>query len=177
VVEPVEEPLSAITSGAVSAFGVPGCAVGVAEVHQRLQEAQHEGIKLSVLLIDVDGLKLTNDTLGHHEGDRLLTTVADTLSSELRGPDIPARLGGDEFVILLPHTGSIEASAIARRLACSINGAAQAITCLRGVGASVGWAEFGVDGRDADELLIAADRSMYAAKRHSHQRARRPARG
>ena len=141
------------------------------------KEAQQEGIKLSVLLIDVDGLKLTNDTLGHHEGDRLLTTVAHTLSSELRGPDVPARLGGDEFAILLPHTGSIEASTIARRLARIINGAAQATTSLRGVGASVGWAEHGVDGRDPDELLIAADRSMYAAKRLNHQRTHRPARG
>jgi diguanylate cyclase (GGDEF)-like protein len=140
----------------------------------RARTVQEEGGTLSVLLIDVDGLKLTNDTLGHHEGDRLLTTVAQTLSAGLREGDLAARLAGDEFAVLLAHTDGAGASAIARRLADAIDDAAQVATGIRGVGASVGWAEFGADGRDVEELLIAADRSMYEAKRRNHQRARRP---
>jgi diguanylate cyclase (GGDEF)-like protein len=154
--------------------GLPNRRYFSEELSARTTTAYEEGSKLSVLLVDVDGLKLTNDTLGHHEGDRLLETVAQTLSSVLREGDLAARLAGDEFAVLLSHTDATEASVIARRLARAINSAAQATVGIRGVGASVGSAQLGADGSDADELLMAADRSMYEAKRHNHLRARRP---
>lgn len=153
--------------------GLPNRRYFTAQLGRRATAAQQEDTKLSVLLIDVDGLKLTNDTLGHHEGDRLLVALAQTLSADLRQNDLAARLAGDEFAVLLSHTAATEATMIAQRLGRSLTSAAQAITGLRTVGASVGWAELGSDGRDAEELLIAADKSMYAVKRRNHRQTRR----
>jgi diguanylate cyclase (GGDEF)-like protein len=59
---------------------------------------------VSIIMIDVDGLKTVNDRLGHAFGDQLLIRVAQLLQRSLRGGDIVARLGGDEFAILLPET-------------------------------------------------------------------------
>jgi len=57
-------------------------------------------------MIDINGLKVINDTFGHHEGDKLLQHFASLLSSISRKGDVVARLGGDEFAILLPSTTS-----------------------------------------------------------------------
>ncbi|MCX7828757.1 MAG: diguanylate cyclase [Thermanaerothrix sp.] len=73
-------------------------------------------LPICVLMGDVDGLKLTNDVFGHHEGDRLLVDVAERLKNSLRKEDVLARWGGDEFVVLLPKTDPETAAQIARRL-------------------------------------------------------------
>ena len=59
---------------------------------------------LSIMMVDINGLKVINDTFGHHEGDRLLQHFASLLNSISRKGDVVARLGGDEFAILLPST-------------------------------------------------------------------------
>lgn len=64
---------------------------------------------LSVIMIDIDGLKVVNDTFGHNQGDRLLQHFASLLNSISRKGDVVARLGGDEFVILLPSTTAEQA--------------------------------------------------------------------
>lgn len=156
--------------------GLPNRRYFSEELSRRAKTALEQGGKLTVLLVDVDGLKLTNDTLGHSEGDRLLATVARTLLTGLREGDLAARLAGDEFAVLL-HTDATAARVIARRLERAIDREAQTATHLRGVGASIGWAELGTDARDPEELLIAADRSMYETKRRNHQRAQRPTSG
>lgn len=78
-------------------------------------------IPLSIILADLNGLKITNDTFGHQEGDNLLIAVAQILKSACRATDIVARIGGDEFVILLPHTTKEVASRICEKIkiACS----------------------------------------------------------
>lgn len=78
--------------------------------------AQRYSAELSCLMIDVDGLKLCNDALGHAAGDELLATVADVLRGGCRRCDAVCRAGGDEFVILLPHTPAPMAALLARRL-------------------------------------------------------------
>ena len=74
------------------------------------------GDSAAMLFVDVDGLKLINDTLGHKAGDEALIQVADLLSGGVRKEDCVARLGGDEFGILLAHADEAGALETARRL-------------------------------------------------------------
>jgi len=83
------------------------------EMH-RLDSVRH--LPLSIVMIDVNGLKMINDAFGHAKGDELLTTVSDLLSAMCRSGEIIARTGGDEFVILLPSTPRASADAFIRRL-------------------------------------------------------------
>lgn len=73
-------------------------------------------LPISVIVGDVNALKLTNDTFGHFEGDRLLTNLAEILRKSCRDEDIIARWGGDEFVIFLPRTNNEEAENICQRI-------------------------------------------------------------
>lgn len=75
---------------------------------------------LSLILVDMNGLKLVNDVFGHHEGDSLLMAMAEVLKQSSRSTDIIVRWGGDEFLILQPLTGSRECEAVCRniRTAC-----------------------------------------------------------
>ncbi|UMZ72519.1 PAS domain S-box protein [Natranaerofaba carboxydovora] len=73
-------------------------------------------LPVSILMADVNGLKLLNDTFGHDAGDELLMKSADILTKSCRKEDIIARWGGDEFVILLPQTNGSEADVIAERI-------------------------------------------------------------
>jgi len=71
---------------------------------------------LTLVMADVNGLKLINDSFGHAIGDELLKIVAEVLRKGCRGDDIIARLGGDEFVILLPNTDAAETELILKRI-------------------------------------------------------------
>ncbi|GAA0540385.1 hypothetical protein GCM10010172_22050 [Paractinoplanes ferrugineus] len=119
----------------------------------------------AVLLLDLDGFKQVNDTMGHAAGDALLVAVGRRLGSALRAVDTPARLGGDEFVALLPGlTGPDQADEVARRLLHDI---AEPMTVagreLR-VRASIGIAVCQGAGHDLDRLLQDADAALYEAK-------------
>lgn len=71
---------------------------------------------LSVMMADVNGLKLVNDSFGHEFGDQLLSKVGQVMKKACRKDDILARLGGDEFVLLLPNTDRLEAERILKRI-------------------------------------------------------------
>nr|WP_285801067.1 HD domain-containing phosphohydrolase [Exiguobacterium sp. s122] len=71
---------------------------------------------LALIVVDINGLKLTNDAFGHMVGDRLLIEASNILKREVRGKDTVARIGGDEFVIILPNTDATEAKQLADRL-------------------------------------------------------------
>jgi diguanylate cyclase (GGDEF)-like protein len=116
-----------------------------------------------VMLIDLNGFKQINDTLGHQFGDVVLKAAADRLRGAVRDTDVVGRWGGDEFVILLPgiDDGSgVRASAerIGRSLAASP--IARDVTVHAAIGASL----FPRHGRDLDEMISAADVAMYSAK-------------
>lgn len=120
----------------------------------------------TVLLIDLDGFKYINDTLGHAAGDRLLQLVADTLRDRLRSSDTFGRLGGDEFGVLLPSTTSSDAVVIADSLLASVRAATGWFNGQRvRTTASIGLAETSAEQvGDADDVLAHADMAMYAAK-------------
>lgn len=117
----------------------------------------------ALLLLDVDRLKAINDTHGHAVGDTVLRRVGDTLKKRVRSTDAVGRLAGDEFAVLLPNATGAEADALATALVERL--AEQRVGGWE-ISASIGVARFG-DGQadaDADGVLAAADRAMYAAK-------------
>jgi len=119
----------------------------------------------AVMLMDLDHFKEVNDTLGHHEGDEVLTTIAQRLLARVRGGDVVARLGGDEFAVLLPDVSSQDvAIERAREL---YDAACESITISGieiAVGMSIGLAFSPEHGADATTLLQRADIAMYVAK-------------
>lgn len=132
--------------------------------HHRIELAARRGEHVAALVIDVDGLKQVNDTLGHAQGSRLIRDVATILAATARASDLVARLGGDEFAVLL--SGPPEApAALVRRIRARVAAFdARRVRPYR-VSISIGWASR--DARrpiDLDELLEEADRAMYRDK-------------
>jgi diguanylate cyclase (GGDEF)-like protein len=127
-------------------------------------EAGSPGSKLTVFCLDLDGFKGVNDRFGHAAGDSVLVAVADRLRASVRDADFVCRIGGDEFVILLPDITDGEAATVARRIISRVSEPFEFAPTAR-VGASIGLASAPRDGITADELLSAADRAMYEAKR------------
>ena len=134
-------------------------------LRQAIASARREGTSLSLLLMDLDGFKEINDTLGHHAGDLLLQQVGTRLRDGLRHVDTIARLGGDEFAVLLPGTGAEGVLTVVANLL----GRLQAPFTIEGqrvlIGASIGIAVSPEHGDEVDALLRRADVAMYAAKR------------
>jgi diguanylate cyclase (GGDEF)-like protein len=131
------------------------------------------GRSLAVLVLDLNGFKHVNDTLGHAAGDDLLRAVADRLSTGLRAGDLAGRLGGDEFLILLPDADPATVTDLTARLRTEI---ARPIVLADGpvtVGVSIGTA-YRAPGADADlaRLTAEADSAMYRDKSPAALRAR-----
>jgi diguanylate cyclase (GGDEF)-like protein len=118
---------------------------------------------LSVLMIDLDRFKQTNDTFGHEAGDQVLCTIADCMREVLRAGDIYGRWGGDEFLVALPLTNESGAKATAERLrsaACAVK--LDSIGLSEGIPLSIGVAS----GAHTSpiELVREADGALYADK-------------
>jgi diguanylate cyclase len=124
--------------------------------------AAHPGT-VCLLLIDLDGFKGVNDTLGHAAGDALLVGVAAKLSASVRGCDLVARLGGDEFAVLLRDCVSDDAGNTSRRILSALTEPIRFGPDEVRANASIGVA-CAEPGDDAESLLRDADLAMYAAK-------------
>jgi diguanylate cyclase (GGDEF)-like protein/PAS domain S-box-containing protein len=121
--------------------------------------------QVAVLFVDLDRVKLINDTLGHDVGDRLLKAVAMRLSACLREGDTVARLGGDEFMIMLTDLcRAQEASHVAQKILETLKPPFHISGNELFVTASVGISLYPQDGTDAETLLKNADTAMYRAK-------------
>jgi diguanylate cyclase (GGDEF)-like protein len=119
-----------------------------------MARAKREGWRLCVAMLDIDGLKQTNDNLGHHAGDQLLKESAAGWSGALRKADLLVRYGGDEFAVLLTQCSLADAEKLIGRLV-EASPAKQSF--------SVGIAEW--DGvQDLDLLVAGADARLYKAK-------------
>lgn len=117
-----------------------------------------------VLMIDLDGLKAVNDSLGHHRGDNVLRQLASIISRSIRTVDSAFRYGGDEFLVLLPETDIVGAFVVAEK----IRAGAEEVGTMHGEGVetsvSIGLVSHPEDGLTVEELMVAADRAMYLAK-------------
>jgi diguanylate cyclase (GGDEF)-like protein len=122
---------------------------------------------LALVLLDLDHFKDVNDRFGHREGDAALREVAQLLLKHSRGFSVVTRYGGDEFAIILVNTARAGARTYAERIRATIEG--QAFGHGRAT-ASLGVAALPDDGTSADDLIVAADRALYDAKRLGRNR-------
>ena len=133
----------------------------------RWSESERHQIGLGFLLIDLDGFKGLNDSLGHHRGDEVLKQVGLMMQDICRDIDVAARYGGDEFCILLPHADLDATLQVGRRLVSRFYEEVE--TWDLGdtkLGISVGASHRSLCGvSDPEELVRQADEAMYAAKR------------
>lgn len=135
-------------------------------VSQAVTRARRSGRSAAVLLIDLDGFKMINDTRGHAAGDQILKTLAERFTAAVRETDTVARLGGDEFVVLLEDLdGPEDAVAVAGKLLAEAREPfLLAAGGLTWISASIGLAFCPRDGGDMHVLLRRADEAMYAVK-------------
>ena len=125
-----------------------------------IERASRYGHKLSLVLIDVDSFKSTNDTQGHIQGDHVLKAVAQVLKKNVRNVDIVCRYGGDEFAILLPETTLSRARDVAERIRLDCVQQTSNITL------SLGVADLNSQRAEPRLLIEAADKALYQAKRN-----------
>lgn len=131
----------------------------------RIASAKKKGIRLSVLMIDLDNFKRVNDSLGHDAGDQLLTEVGQRMRHEVFQEDVVSRVGGDEFIILLEHTQTdITIDQVAQKLLkvttlpLTIQNQQIEISC------SIGIARYPEDADNIPDLIRHADMALYQAK-------------
>lgn len=134
-------------------------------LHQALSIAERKKQSLGLLILDLDGFKAVNDTLGHRIGDLLLIQTAKRLLQCVRESDTVARLGGDEFVVLLPDSKTADnITSITRKILAELASPFNIEGNEVVVSASVGVTMYPDDGSDAETLLKNADTAMYHIK-------------
>jgi diguanylate cyclase (GGDEF)-like protein len=135
-------------------------------LHSRLEDAIGDsGGEVALLLIDLDGFKELNDTLGHTAGDEVLRQIGPRLKEALREGDSLSRLGGDEFAVVMDPGDEASASATGLRLRAALERSFGVGGIRVHIDASIGIALFPEHSPDAPGLLQRADVAMYEAKR------------
>lgn len=132
------------------------------------------GEPFSLVMVDLDDFKGVNDALGHQAGDRFLESIGRAIVGAGRETDHVFRYGGDEFALILPGTGPMDARSVAERVQAAIHavgseGSAWAAGGRR-VSASIGVATFPTDALTPADVLLAADRACFVAKRSGRGR-------
>lgn len=127
------------------------------ELDRNIAKAKRYKGPFSIIMIDIDHFKEYNDRHGHLAGDRLIEEFARLSLKAVRGADLVVRYGGEEFLILLPETDLKRAADVAERLR-------RAVEARKGVTISLGVASYNEEMKGADELIDAADETLYRAK-------------
>lgn len=135
---------------------------------RRLETGRHS---LGLIVCDVDGLKLVNDTLGHDTGDKLLQLVAGVIKESLRKRDIVARMGGDEFAVLLPHSDEKTVEGVCGRIRKAVAGH-NAVDPELPLSMSIGFAVNDKSNVNWRDIYKEADNNMYREKLHHKQSVR-----
>ncbi|MDG2423001.1 MAG: diguanylate cyclase [Phycisphaerales bacterium] len=137
----------------------------------RWAEAVRHDLALGFMMIDLDGFKSLNDTLGHQQGDEVLKAVGDMLRHACREIDVAARFGGDEFCVLLPHTDLDAACRVATRIAEAFHDRMERLEMgdlQPGISIGISHRELSTP-MSAEDLVRHADEAMYAAKSGGHE--------
>ena len=135
-------------------------------MEKEIARAKRRNECIALLFIDLDGFKSVNDDWGHEAGDALLVEVAERLRQHVRAEDVVVRLGGDEFLVVAPGLERGDACGVmVRRLLAMLARPVALSVGVCTVSASIGVAFFPDSGGEPADLLHAADRAMYEAKR------------
>ncbi|MGI9601579.1 MAG: putative bifunctional diguanylate cyclase/phosphodiesterase [Acidimicrobiales bacterium] len=136
------------------------------QLDKRLAQVAVQGRRYAVGVIDLDQFSWVNNNLGHRQGDRVLSTVADRLADVI-GPGVDlSRFGGDEFVVIVTGQPSPESLvALGQNILDSLEDAISLTSGPRRVTASIGFSIATLPGENPHEVLVRADAAMYAAKR------------
>ena len=132
---------------------------------QELERSQRYSRPCSILFLDLDHFKALNDSCGHLAGDTVLREMVTPIVQGLRSADVAGRWGGEEFVVLLPETDIEDALIAAERMRQLVSRHSFSIAGGGHLTCSIGVASYPFDANSRDELIEAADRAMYAAKR------------
>jgi diguanylate cyclase (GGDEF)-like protein len=152
--------------------GLPNRTILFDRLTHALARGRRNARSLAVLFIDLDRLKLVNDTLGHEIGDEVLREVAERIAGCVRPGDTVARFGGDEFIVVCEDAGVEAASVVAERIIAAVAGATTGAAGGLSPTASVGVAVIAEGQADAHEAIRRADEAMYAAKEEGGNRQR-----
>ena len=135
-------------------------------LEQTINSAERDNVSSAMLYLDLDGFKKVNDSFGHHEGDKLLVTVAERIKSSVRKADSIARIGGDEFAIILRNTSShSDIKTIAEKILASLEQPIQLSDNKTRISASIGITLIPQDGIDPDIIMANADLALYECKK------------
>jgi diguanylate cyclase (GGDEF)-like protein len=145
--------------------GLPNRRCFSEKLEQALGPTLDQGVRVAVLMLDLDGFKQINDVYGHAVGDRALMETAERISSATREGTMLARLGGDEFALIMPKIKSLEdPTGLARRVIAALAEPFTVGSKETTLSCGVGIAIAPDDGVEPDELLRRADRALYRAK-------------
>ena len=143
------------------------------QFEKEIARARRNGSSFQVLMLDLDGFKRVNDTYGHKAGDQMLKDISKVMKEELRDYDFLARYAGDEFVAIIPETDNKSIVELCQRMEKAVREFRLDVGDGRkaGVGVSLGSASYPNNGETLDQIIIAADKAMYAVK--ARRKARR----
>lgn len=145
--------------------GLPNRLLFNARLDLSIQNARRKGRQVAVLMMDLDGFKAVNDTLGHQVGDQLLQQVSSRLSGQVREEDTVTRLGGDEFALVLYDIGNeYNAESVAGNILENVKRTYYLEDEEVHISCSIGVSMFPEHFHTRENLLEAADKAMYAAK-------------
>jgi diguanylate cyclase (GGDEF)-like protein len=146
--------------------GLPNRTLFGDRVRQAILSARRSGDQAAIMVLDFDGFKDVNDTLGHRAGDEVLQLVSGRLTGVLRAADTVARLGGDEFgVVVWPVDGESGATQVARKIRTAVHEPLRFGEVVMTLEVSIGLALTPTHGTDPDSLVSYADAGMFEAKR------------
>jgi diguanylate cyclase (GGDEF)-like protein len=139
---------------------------GELRLAEEILRSKRHTIPLTVLMLDLNGLKQTNDIFGHAAGDLVLKVFAERIQRAVRGSDVPIRLGGDEFLVLLPECKLSEVQIVLNRLnALKVDYEGQEIQ----IEFAAGWTDY-ISGESPEALMVRADGALYASKRNVREK-------
>ncbi len=139
---------------------------------REFQRASRHQREFSLALVDVDDFKKFNDAYGHPAGDEALASLGEAIKQSIRSTDLAARYGWDEMAIILPETNLSKAFTLfATRVKCEIEDRFARLSAGRyALTVTIGIASYPEDGENAIDLILSADRALFAAKKEKHSR-------